>query len=128
MFDWFPYNAVIVFVFWFLRIISEGTGEWGLVFSGLTMETPKLLHWHCSDLYLLTLDMFFSVLSLKVLFAFINTVCALSLSDVAITESLLLNRFPAEQFFFIQNPFRQQPQSWLLVTSVTSTLAQVVVK
>ena len=145
MFDWFPCNAVVVSVFWFLRIISEGAGKRGLVCLGLTMETLTL-YWHVSDTFLiytsLTLDIFFHVFLLKVIIVFINIVYALSLSEVAIIESLLLTLsrwqwFPRrkEYFFLIQSTIRQQPLLWLLVTSkqwllVTSNepLAQVVVK
>ena len=86
----FAYKVVsfFCFVFGFLRIISESTGEWG--FSGLTMEVPELRHWQSSDLYFVNSGHVFCVFLLKVILVFINTVCALSLSDVSIIESLFL--------------------------------------
>ena len=68
--------------------------------------------------------MFFFVSSFSQLYSFfINTVCALSLSDVSVIESLLLTLsrwqlFPSKlEHFLIQNTFRQPPLLWLLVTS-----------
>ena len=114
-------SVFLCFVFGFLRIISESTGEWG--FSGLTMEVPELRHWQSSDLYFVNSGYVFCVFLLKVILIFINTVCALSLSDVSIIESLFLTlsrwqSFPSKlEHFLIQNTFRQPPLLWLLVTS-----------
>ena len=116
-----------VFVFWFLRIISEDSGERGLVCSGVTVEMPELRHWHYSDLYFVNSGhVFFCIFLLKVIIVFLNIIRALSLSDVAIIESFLLTlsrrqSFPSRQeYFLIQNTFGQSPLLWLLVASAMS--------
>ena len=111
LFGLIPYNSVVVFFVFFL-IISKGARERDLVNSGLIMEIPELSHWHNSDLYFLNSGHILGVSLLKVIIVFINTVCALSLSDVALIWSLLLTlsrrqSFPSRQeHFLIQNTFR----------------------
>ena len=102
----------VCFVFWFLRIIKESAGERGLLFSGLTIEIPELRHWHYSDLYFVKYGHVILRLPSQSYYCFINTVCALWLSDVAIIESLLSSLSRWQSFLSTQEHFLNQGTSW----------------
>ena len=117
------YCCCSFFVFWFLKIISESTGERDLMFSRLAMGMPELRHWHYSDLYFVKSRHVFSRLPSHSYYYFHKYRIYLWLSDVAIIVSLLLpfsrwQSFPSRlEHFLIQNTFQQLSVLWLLVTS-----------
>ena len=104
--------------------MSVSAGERGLMFLGIDNGDPRIKSLTLFSFILRYLwTCFYQSSFSKLQLIFLNTVCALSLSDVSIIESLLLTlsrwqSFPSKlEHFLIQNTFRQPPLLWLLVTS-----------
>ena len=77
------------------------------------MEKPELRHWQHFDFCFVNFGRVFCIFLLKVIIVFKNIACALSLSNVAIIQSLFILTLSRWQLFpGGQEPFMIQNTYW----------------